>query len=70
MSIRFRDWVIGEQEKRGLTIQTEQHYADQWTAIDAATYDGAEDAGRARVMGFGRTEAEAVADLIEQMEDK
>tara|TARA_R110000868_G_scaffold389539_1_gene658797 strand:- start:50 stop:271 length:222 start_codon:yes stop_codon:yes gene_type:complete len=40
----------------------------EWYAIDRNIYDGAPDAGRAGAMGWGKTEAEAVADLIEQLE--
>jgi hypothetical protein len=39
-----------------------------WSAVDADTYDGAPDSGaRARCCGYGRKEAEAVADLKEQL---
>lgn len=34
-----------------------------WRAIDADTYDYTEP------VGWGRTEAEAIADLLEQLED-
>jgi len=40
-----------------------------WSAVDADTYDGADDAGPCRVSGSGPTERAAVADLLEQMED-
>ncbi len=41
-----------------------------WTAIDSDTYDGAPDAGPiSRCIGYGKTEADAVADLEEQLED-
>jgi hypothetical protein len=41
----------------------------EWTAWDESTYDGAEDAGpSARAIGCGPTEAEAIADLMEQLE--
>jgi hypothetical protein len=52
-----------------MNIHTEQHYSDLWTAIESDTYDGAEDAGACRTIGQGKTEAEAVADLIEQFEE-
>jgi hypothetical protein len=40
-----------------------------WCAIDEVTYDGAEDSGRlARAIGYGKTEADAVADLMETIE--
>jgi hypothetical protein len=50
-------------------IRTQQHYRDQWTAIDESTYDGAPDAGAARTMGLGNTEETAIEDLLRQMED-
>lgn len=41
-----------------------------WSAIDEDTYDGAPDAGqRAQMIGFGKTEAEAIADLKQQIEE-
>lgn len=41
-----------------------------WSAVDDDTYDGAEDSGRlARAIGFGATEAEAIADLLEKIEE-
>ena len=41
----------------------------EWTAWDESTYDGADDAGpKARAIGTGPTEAEAIADLMEQLE--
>jgi hypothetical protein len=39
-----------------------------WSAIDDDTYDGAPDAGP-QAVGYGATEAEAVADLMAQLED-
>jgi hypothetical protein len=39
-----------------------------WTAIDADTYDPEPYASR-NVMGQGATKGEAIADLIEQLED-
>jgi hypothetical protein len=38
----------------------------QWTAIDCDTYDGADDSRHP--IGSGATEAEAIADLLEQIE--
>ena len=35
-----------------------------WSAIDEDTYDGAEDSGNRNQIGYGRTEAEAIADLM------
>ena len=41
-----------------------------WAAVDYDSYDGAPDAGpRAHCVGSGRTEAEAIADLKQQLED-
>lgn len=37
-----------------------------WTAVDDDTYDGAEDSHCP--IGYGRTEQEAVAELLEKME--
>ena len=39
-----------------------------WTAHFPDVYDGAEDAGR-QYIGHGRTEAEAVAELLEQVDE-
>jgi len=47
-----------------MTIKTTRHYSDQWTAIDADTYDGPESP-----LGSGHTEAEAVASLCEKLGD-
>jgi hypothetical protein len=41
-----------------------------WSAIDADTYDGAEDSSNRNQIGYGRTKAEAIADLLEQLEDE
>jgi hypothetical protein len=35
-----------------------------WTAIDDNTYDGAPDSGNRHEVGYGATEAEAIADLV------
>lgn len=39
-----------------------------WSAV-TDNYDGAEDSGNRGQIGFGRTEAEAVADLQQQLDD-
>lgn len=39
-----------------------------WCAYDDDTFDGAADAGR-QIVGYGKTEAEAIADFKEQLED-
>ena len=41
-----------------------------WSAIDEDSYDGAPDTHPPCPVGWGRTEAEAVADLLEQMEEQ
>jgi hypothetical protein len=40
-----------------------------WTAIDTDTYDGSEDSGNRNHIGHGDTEQEAIANLIQIMED-
>ena len=40
-----------------------------WQAYDADTYDGAEDAGP-QCVGYGKTEREAIEDLMEQIEEE
>jgi hypothetical protein len=52
-----------------MNIRTGQTPIGDWYAIDDDTYDGAPDAGRAGTMGLGKTEAEAIADLIEQLSE-
>jgi hypothetical protein len=40
-----------------------------WSAVDDDAYDGAPDASpRCQIVGYGATEAEAIADLKEQLE--
>jgi hypothetical protein len=41
----------------------------RWSAIDEDTYDGAHDSRTRNQIGWGRTEAEAIADLMQQLED-
>lgn len=36
-----------------------------WSAYDADTYDGAPDSGTRGQIGYGKTEQEAIADLID-----
>lgn len=63
------DWWLALAEKIGkMKITAEQHYRTEWTAIEAESYDGAEDS-RAPV-GSGKTKAEAVADLLEKMDSE
>ena len=38
-----------------------------WTAIDSDTFDGAPDSGNRNQIGYGRTEQEAIDDLLEQL---
>lgn len=60
-----------------MSIQTQHHAMggfNNWSAIDGNTYDitGIDEDGRAysnHPIGWGRTEAEAIADLKEQMEE-
>lgn len=40
----------------------------RWSAIDSDTYDGAEDSHCP--IGWGATEAEAIADLMEQIDER
>ncbi len=40
-----------------------------WIAYDESTYDGAEDSSNRHQIGYGRTKAEAVADLNEKLEE-
>jgi hypothetical protein len=47
----------------------ETHYNVYWTAIFPDIYDGAPDAGR-QFMGHGTSEAEAIAELLEQVEEE
>lgn len=39
--------------------------AFDWQAIDSDTYDGAEDSGNRNQVGYGRTEREAIENLME-----
>ncbi len=43
--------------------------AYDWSAVDDDTYDGAPDSGNRNQVGYGATEAEAVADLMEQLDE-
>jgi len=36
---------------------------DRWLAVDDDTYDGAEDSSNRHMIGYGRTEEEAIEDL-------
>lgn len=40
-----------------------------WSAIDSDTYDGAPDSPNRHQVGYGATEAEAIADLRQMLED-
>lgn len=40
-----------------------------WQAVDEDTYDGAEDSSTRSQIGYGSTEQEAIADLMEQLEN-
>jgi hypothetical protein len=50
-----------------MKIRTQQTPLGDWYAIDDDTYDGAPDAGRSGSIGFGDTEAEAIADLKDKL---
>ena len=50
-----------------MNIKTECHGWDNWTAIDADTYDGAIDS-RSPV-GYGHSEQEAIDDLKSELEE-
>lgn len=41
-----------------------------WIAYDESTYDGAEDSSTRNEIGYGRTEADALADLQRLMSEK
>jgi hypothetical protein len=40
-----------------------------WSAVDDDTYDGAEDSGNRNMIGYGKTEQEAIADLMAKIEE-
>ena len=40
-----------------------------WSAVDADRYDGAPDSSTRNQVGYGATEAQAVAELIEVLSD-
>jgi len=46
-----------------INIRTEQHYSNEWTAVDDNTYDGP-----GSPIGTGSTEEEAIADLLERLD--
>lgn len=39
-----------------------------WSAVDTDTYDGAEDSSNRFQIGWGETEMEAIADLLEKLD--
>jgi hypothetical protein len=41
-----------------------------WSAVDDDTYDGAPDTHPPCPIGWGATEAEAIADLLEKIEER
>lgn len=45
-----------------MKIVTEQHYSDEWTAVDDDTYDGP-----GSPIGYGKTDIEAIDDLMEKL---
>ena len=50
-----------------MNITTEVMYNGEWCAIDSDTYDGAPDSGHP--VGVGKTEIEAIRDLLELIEE-
>jgi hypothetical protein len=53
-----------------MTIVTEQVHAGLWTAIDSGAYEGTPDMrGPGSFIGTGATEAEALANLRDQLLD-
>jgi hypothetical protein len=60
----IKDYFRAVYKMHGIDIKTEQHYSDEWTAIDDQRYDGP-----GSPIGAGRTEQEAIDDLIEQINE-
>lgn len=58
-----------------MNIRTEHVYPPipdrrwDWSAVDDDTYDWVEDSAP-QPIGWGRTEAEAITDLLEQLENR
>lgn len=52
------------------TINSAAPAAYRWTAIDTDTYDGAPDSPTRREYGQGPTQAAAVDDLLERMDER
>lgn len=48
-----------------MKVRTNQNGIDPWpwSAVDDDTYDGAEDSASRHMIGYGRTEEEAIEDL-------
>jgi hypothetical protein len=61
--------LLIEASTRGIKVKTNNVFPPiplrqfDWSAVDDATYDG-----EGCAIGYGSTEAEAVSDLLEQME--
>ena len=49
-----------------MKIKTDVNPLNEWQAIDADSYDGAPDSRD--VVGYGKTEQEAIEDLLEKLE--
>lgn len=49
-------------------ISTDQPFPGMWTAIDTQRYDGAPDGDT--TMGHGKTEAEAIGDLLDRYDEQ
>jgi hypothetical protein len=51
-----------------MKVSTDQPLPGMWTAIDLDRYDGAPDGDT--TMGTGKTEEEAILDLLDKYEDE
>ena len=52
-----------------IKVRTDQAPSGWWWAVDDSRYDGAPDAGR-QLMGWGRTEQEAIDELVLEIEEE
>ena len=53
-----------------MKIRTSHSYSIYaWSALDDDTYDGAQDSNNSHMIGYGMTEAEAIADLKRLMRE-
>ena len=44
--------------------------SNDWIATDSDTYDGAEDSATRNQIGYGKTEREAVNDLLDRIDER